>query len=84
MFNELEVTTQLTLKMVIDNQRYVHHENLKNMKTTEKKTEKQFDAVKFMRQQRDILSKKLSKMTKVEILEYFRKRKTELTIKPSA
>ena len=54
------------------------------MKTTERKTEKQFDAVKFMRQQRDILSEKLSKMTKVEIVEYFKKRKAELTIKPSA
>lgn len=37
------------------------------MKTTDKK----FDAVKFMRQQRDKLSEKLSKMTKKEILEYF-------------
>ena len=54
------------------------------MKTTEKKSEKQFDAVQFMRQQRDMLSEKLSKMTKVEIVEYFRKRKAELTIKPSA
>ena len=50
------------------------------MKTTDKK----FDAVKFMRQQRDRLSEKLSKMTKEEILEYFKKRKAEMTIKPSA
>ena len=49
-----------------------------------KTTEKQFDAVNFMRQQRDKLSEKLSKMTKTEILEYFKKRKTETTIKPSA
>ncbi len=54
------------------------------MKTTDKKTEKQFDAVKFMRQQRDKLSIKLSKMTKVEIINYFKKRKAELAIKPSA
>ncbi len=54
------------------------------MKTTKRKTEKQFDAVKFMRQQRDILSEKLSKMTKIEIVEYFRKQKAELPIKPSA
>ena len=40
-----------------------------------KTTEKTFDAVKFMRQQRDKLSEKLAKMTKKEILEYFRKRK---------
>ena len=49
-----------------------------------KKIEKQFDAVNFMRQQRDKLSKKLSKMTKAEILEYFKKRKKETTIKPCA
>ena len=49
-----------------------------------KATEKTFDAVKFMRQQRDKLSEKLSKMTKEEILEYFKKRKTQTTIKPCA
>ena len=49
-----------------------------------KTTEKTFDAVKFMRQQRDKLSEKLSKITKDEILEYFKKRKTQTTIKPCA
>ena len=49
-----------------------------------KTIEKEFDAVKFMRQQRDKLSEKLSKMTKTEIVKYFEKRKTEATIKPSA
>jgi hypothetical protein len=49
-----------------------------------KTNEKTFDAVKFMRQQRDKLSKKLSKMTKEEVIEYFRKRKTKTSIKPSA
>ena len=49
-----------------------------------KTTGKQFDAVKFMRQQRDKLSEKLSKMTKAEIIEYFKRRKTETTIKPCA
>jgi hypothetical protein len=49
-----------------------------------KTAEKTFDAVKFMRQQRDKLSEKLSKMTKEEILEYFKKRKTQTTIKPCA
>jgi hypothetical protein len=47
-----------------------------------KTTEKTFDAVKFMRQQRDKLSEKLSKMTKEEILEYFKKANTQTTIKP--
>jgi len=50
------------------------------MKTT--KEEKQFDAVKFMRQQRDRLSEMLSKMTKAEIVEHFRKKAVETTIKP--
>ncbi len=49
-----------------------------------KKPEKTFDAVKFMRQQRDTLSEKLSKMTKAEILEYFKNRKKKTTIKPCA
>lgn len=49
-----------------------------------KTTEKTFDAVKFMRQQRDKLSEKLAKMTKEEILEYFKKRKAQTAIRPSA
>ena len=49
-----------------------------------KTTEKTFDAVKFMRQERDKLSEMLSKMTKEEIIEYFNKRKSQTTIKPSA
>jgi hypothetical protein len=60
--------------------KFDHQENLKNMMTTEK----QFDAVKFMRQQRDKLSEKLSKMTKEQIVEYFKKRKVESSTKPSA
>lgn len=46
--------------------------------------DKQFDAVKFMRQERGRLSKKLSKMTKEEVVEYFKKRKSETHTKPSA
>jgi ADP-dependent phosphofructokinase/glucokinase len=42
------------------------------------------DAVKYMRQQRDELSEKLSKMNKEEILEYFKKRKAQTSIKPCA
>jgi hypothetical protein len=49
-----------------------------------KTTEKQFDAVKFMRQQREKLSEKLSKMTKAEIVEYFRTKKITSHIKPCA
>jgi c-di-AMP phosphodiesterase-like protein len=51
------------------------------MKTTTNKT---FDAVKFMRKQRERLSEKLSKMTKEEIVEYFRISKLENSTKPSA
>jgi hypothetical protein len=47
-----------------------------------KTIEKQFDAVKFMRQQRDRLSSMLSKMTKEEIIEYFRKKAADTTVKP--
>jgi hypothetical protein len=50
----------------------------------ETKTKKTFDSVKFMREQRDRLSKKLSKMTKEEIVEYFMKRKVEDSTKPCA
>lgn len=49
-----------------------------------KTTKKSFDAVKYMREQRDKLSERLSKMTKEEILEYFNKRKTQTSIKPNA
>lgn len=49
-----------------------------------KTTEKTFDAVKFMRQQRDKLSERLAKMTKEEIFEYFKKSKIQTTIKPCA
>jgi len=41
-----------------------------------------FDAVFFMRQQRNRLSEMLSKMTKAEIVEYYRKKAIETTIKP--
>ena len=50
------------------------------MKTTEKK----FDAVHYMRQQREKLSEKLSKMTKEEIVDYFKKQKSMTTVKPNA
>jgi hypothetical protein len=46
-----------------------------------KTTNKQFDAVKFMRQQRDRLSAKLSRMTKAEIIAHFKDLK--LTVKPT-
>jgi hypothetical protein len=51
------------------------------MKTT---TEKKFDAVKYMRQERQRLSEKLSTMTKKEIIDYFKKQSLKSTVKPSA
>ena len=48
------------------------------MKTTDKK----FDAVKYMREQRQNLSEKLSKMSTAEVVEYFRQKKNEIAVKP--
>ena len=45
---------------------------------------KEFDAVKFMRQQRDKLSDRLSKMTKEEIINYFKEVKINVKTKPSS
>jgi hypothetical protein len=42
------------------------------MKTTNKK---EFDAVKYMRQERDRISKEISKMTHEQIKDYFGKRR---------
>lgn len=67
-------------KKITNNKQFIHLENLKNLNTNEK----DFDAVKFMRQQRDNLSDKLFKMTKQEILEYFKKRSVQTNIKPCA
>jgi hypothetical protein len=46
-------------------------------------TEKNFDAVGFMRQQRDRLSEKLSKMTKKEIVIYFKTVSNKTALKPN-
>ncbi len=51
------------------------------MKTT---TDKKFDAVQYMREQRQKLSEKLSKMSKEEVIEYFRQKQLQNTVKPSA
>ncbi|MEA3497110.1 MAG: hypothetical protein U9R42_13870 [Bacteroidota bacterium] len=50
----------------------------------DKKNKKKFNAVQFMREQRDILSEKLSQMTKNEIVEYFKMKRLEKGIRPSA
>jgi hypothetical protein len=50
------------------------------MKTDDNKN---FDAVEYMRKQRRILSEKLLKMTKEEIVEYFKKKRS-VSVKPCA
>ena len=45
---------------------------------------KDFDAVKFMRHQRDRLSEKLLKMSKEEIIVYFKRVRIKNPVKPSA
>lgn len=44
---------------------------------TEIKTEKKFDAVKYMRQERDRVSKAIKEMTPEQEIEYFRKKSEE-------
>ncbi len=51
------------------------------MKTT---IDKKFDAVKYMREQRQKITEKLSTMTTAEIIEYFKKQRLNNTVKPSA
>ena len=43
----------------------------------ENKTEKEFDAVKFAREQKDRLSAMFTKMNKKEILEYLKRKSIE-------
>lgn len=47
-------------------------------------TEKKFDAVKYMREQREKLSTKLAKMSKEEIVAYFKSKTTNASIRPCA
>ena len=44
------------------------------MKTNEKNAKRTFDAVRFMREQRDQISKDIMNLTPQEIVEYFEKR----------
>ncbi len=48
-----------------------------------KTIEKTFDAVDFMRQQREKLSEKLVQMSKAEIIDYFKDIKNKSKINPS-
>lgn len=46
--------------------------------------EKEFDAVRYMRQQRNELSEKLAKMSNTEIVAYFKRGELKARVKPSA
>ncbi|MGB3850833.1 MAG: hypothetical protein WA958_12760 [Tunicatimonas sp.] len=50
----------------------------------EAKAKKGFDAVKFAREQKDELSAELAKMTKEEIVAYFKKVRLKSRIRPGA
>ena len=54
------------------------------MKTIKKYKEKEFDAVKFMRDVRKKISKEIVDLTPEEIKEYFSKKNLKERIKPSA
>jgi hypothetical protein len=47
------------------------------MKTKGKKTKKTFDAVKYMREQRDRISKEIMNLSPEEIVKYFEKKATK-------
>ena len=50
----------------------------------ETKNKKDFDAVEFMREQRKTLSDKLAKMTKSEIVDYFKRKESKNQLRPRA
>ena len=71
--------------MVIRCWKYAHRENLLSKNDIQmKKSEKTFDAVKFMREQRDKFSAMFSQMTKEEIIDYLQKTQIETNVRPSA
>lgn len=54
------------------------------MKTKEKHTKKTFDAVKYMREQRDRISKEIMNLSPEEIVKYFERKDKTSNSKPSA
>ncbi len=53
------------------------------MKTNEKETKKTFDAVKFMRKQRDRISKDMMNLSPEEIVNYFEQKMNKARKKPN-
>lgn len=54
------------------------------MKTKDKKTTRTFDAVKFMREQRDRISQEIMNLSPEEIVKYFDRKGEKANAKPSA
>lgn len=54
------------------------------MKTKEKNTKKSFDAVKFMREQRDRISKDIMNLSPEEIVKYFDDKRGASNVGPNA
>jgi len=54
------------------------------MKTKEKINKKTFDAVKFMREQRDRISKEIMDLSPEEIVKYFEQKDKKANLKPKA
>ena len=54
------------------------------MKTKDKNIKKSFDAVKFMREQRDRISKDIMNLSPEEIVKYFERKSRKESVKPSA
>ncbi len=52
------------------------------MKTKGKNTKKTFDAVKFMREQRDRISKEIMNLSPEEIVKYFEQKDRKANLKP--
>ena len=67
---ELETHQKVTNQLI-----FVHQENYYIMKTKEKSTKKTFDAVKYMREQRDRISKEIMNLSPEEIVKYFEKKR---------
>ncbi len=54
------------------------------MKTKEKNTRKTFDSVRFMREQRDRISKEIMNLSPEEIVKYFDDKRGASRTKPNA
>lgn len=82
---------QLTFGTDISHWKFDHQENSLFMETKNdistkdtKASELKFEAVKYMREQRDVISKELFELTPEQILKHFENIKNSTDIRPSA